>query len=41
MDNRIEDIFLMVKEIKDDMVGKNLLKKAITEAVDEETDRVR
>lgn len=41
MDSKIEAIYKMMKEIKDEMIGKDLLKKVITEAIDEEMDRVR
>jgi len=40
MDSRIE-ICIIVKEMRDEMVGKQLLKKAIMEAVEEEMDKVR
>jgi len=41
MDSKIDAIYRMIREIKNEMVGKNLIKQAITEAVDEEMDRVR
>lgn len=41
MDSKINAIYRMIREIKNEMVGKNLIKQAITEAVDEEMDRVR
>lgn len=41
MDSKIEVIYKMIKEIKNEMVGKDLIKKVITEAIEEEMDRVR
>jgi len=41
MDSKIDAICKMIKEIKNEMVGKQLIKKVITEAVEEEMDRVR
>jgi len=32
MEDKIEAIYKMIKEIKDEMIGKNMIKKAITEA---------
>lgn len=41
MDSKIEAIYKMIKEIKNEMIGKDLIKKIIMEAIDEELDRVR
>lgn len=41
MASKIETIYKMIKEIKSEMIGKDLIKKVITEAIDEEMDRVR
>jgi len=41
MEDKIEVIYKMIKEIKDEMIGKNLIKRTITEAVNEEMDRIR
>lgn len=41
MDAKIDAIFKITRDIKNEMVGKDLIKQAITEAVDEEMDRVR
>lgn len=40
-DTKIDNIYKMVQEIKDEMIGKNVLRRAITEAIDEEMKRVR
>jgi len=41
MNSRIEEIFTIVKEMRDEMVGKQLLKEDIAEAVEEEMDKVK
>jgi len=41
MKDKIETIYKMIKEIKDEMVEKDLIKRAITEAVNEEMNRTR
>jgi len=41
MEDKIEAIYKMIKEIKNEMIGKDMIKRAITEAVEEEMDRVR
>jgi len=38
MDCRIDAIYKMIREIKNEMVGKQLIREAITEAVGEEMD---
>lgn len=40
-DTRIENIYRMVQGIKDEMIGKKVLKRIITEAIDEEKNRMR
>jgi len=40
-DCKIDAIYKMIREIKSEMVGKQLIRQAITEAVEEEMDRVR
>lgn len=41
MDDKIETIYRLVKEMKKEMIAKELLKRVITEAIDEEMNRVR
>lgn len=41
MDNKIEMMYDMIKCIKNEMVGKDLIKKVIKEIIDEEMDRAR
>lgn len=40
-DTKIDNIYKMVQEIKDEMIGKNILRRAITEVIEEEMNRVR
>lgn len=41
MDKKIDTLYLLVKEIKNEIIGKNLIKNAIKEAIDEEMVRIR
>lgn len=41
MESKVEDIYKMIREIKDEMIGKTFLRRAIQEAVEEEMERVR
>jgi len=41
MDKKIDTLYLLVKEIKNEIVGKNLITNAIKEVIDEEMDRIR
>lgn len=41
MESKIEAMYKMIIEIKDEMVGKAILKRVVQEAVREEVDRVR
>jgi len=41
MDGKIEAIYKMIKEMKDERIGNYLIKKAIKEAVEEEIYTVR
>lgn len=41
MEDKIDTVYRMVKEIKNEIVGKKVLKEVITEAIDEEMERVR
>lgn len=41
MSGKIDDLYKMIKEIKDDMIGKNLIKNIITEVINEEINRVK
>lgn len=40
-EDKIDIVYRMVKEIKNEIVGKEVLKNVITEAIDEEMDRIR
>lgn len=41
LNSKIDKLYELIKEIKDEIIGKNLIKRIITEALDEEMDRVR
>lgn len=41
LESKVEATYKMIKEIKDEMIGKTFLKRAIQEAVEEEMDRIR
>ena len=41
MDSKIDAIYKMIREIKNEMVGKDLIRQVITEVVDEEMEKVR
>lgn len=41
MNNKIEATYKIIKEIKSEIIGKDIIKKVITEAIDEEMNRVR
>lgn len=41
MENKVEAIYKLVKEIQDKMIGKTFLKRAILEVVEKEMDRIK